>query len=74
MEEVQSARLVDDTHMRWTTKIGSHSRDWDSEIIEQQPDRCPAGTMTEATQPGQQQSGGKSALDQSMDLAVPKSD
>jgi uncharacterized membrane protein len=40
MEEVQSARQLDDTHVHWTTKIGSHSRDWDSEIIEQQPDRC----------------------------------
>lgn len=40
MEEVESAEQVDDTHVRWTTKIGQHARDWHSEIIEQKPDRC----------------------------------
>jgi hypothetical protein len=40
MEEVESARQTDDTHVHWTTRAGSGSHDWDSEIIEQQPDRC----------------------------------
>jgi hypothetical protein len=40
MEEVESAEQVDDTHVRWTTKIGQHARDWQSEIVEQTPDRC----------------------------------
>ena len=40
MEEVESAEQVDDTHVRWTTRIGQHARDWRSEIVEQQPDRC----------------------------------
>jgi ribosome-associated toxin RatA of RatAB toxin-antitoxin module len=40
MEEVESAEQVDDTHVRWTTKIGQHARDWNSEIIEQTPDQC----------------------------------
>jgi hypothetical protein len=40
MDEVESARQVDDTHVHWTTKTGSQSRDWASEIIEQQPDHC----------------------------------
>lgn len=40
MEEVESAEQVDDTHVRWTTKIGQHARDWHSEIIEQTPDQC----------------------------------
>jgi uncharacterized membrane protein len=40
MEEVESAEQVDDTHVRWTTKIGQHARDWQSEIIEQKPDQC----------------------------------
>ena len=40
MEEVESAEQVDDTHVRWTTKIGQHARDWHSEIVEQKPDRC----------------------------------
>jgi len=40
MQEVESAEQVDDTHVRWTTKIGQHARDWNSEIIEQKPDQC----------------------------------
>lgn len=40
MQEVESAEQVDDTHVRWTTKIGQHAREWHSEIVEQQPDRC----------------------------------
>jgi uncharacterized membrane protein len=40
MEEVESARQTDDTHVHWTTRAGSSSHDWDSEIVEQQPDRC----------------------------------
>ena len=39
MEEVESAEQVDDTHVRWTTKVGQHARDWHSEIVEQQPDQ-----------------------------------
>lgn len=39
MEEVESAEQVDDSHVRWTTKIGEHGRDWHSEIVEQTPDR-----------------------------------
>lgn len=39
MEEVESAEQVDDTHVRWTTKVGQHARDWHSEIIEQKPDQ-----------------------------------
>lgn len=40
MEEVESAEQVDDTHVRWTTKIGQHARNWNSEIIERRPDQC----------------------------------
>lgn len=40
MEEVESARQTDDTHVHWTTRAGGATHDWDSEIIEQQPDRC----------------------------------
>jgi hypothetical protein len=40
MQEVESAQQVDDTHVRWTTRIGQHRHDWNSEIVEQQPDRC----------------------------------
>jgi hypothetical protein len=40
MQEVESAQQIDDTHVRWTTRIGQHKRDWHSEIIEQQPDQC----------------------------------
>jgi hypothetical protein len=39
MEEVESAEQLDATHVRWTTKIGQHARDWRSEIIEQTPDQ-----------------------------------
>lgn len=40
MQEVESAQQVDDTHVRWTTRVGQQKRDWNSEIIEQQPDQC----------------------------------
>lgn len=39
MQEVESAQQVDDTHVRWTTRIGQNTRDWHSEIIEQKPDQ-----------------------------------
>ena len=39
MQEVESAQQVDDTHVRWTTRIGQQTRNWNSEIIEQQPDQ-----------------------------------
>ncbi|WP_194712521.1 SRPBCC family protein [Noviherbaspirillum soli] len=39
MQEVESAQQVDNTHVRWTTRIGQQTRDWNSEIIEQQPDQ-----------------------------------
>jgi uncharacterized membrane protein len=40
MEEVESARQIDDTHVHWTTRAGSAAHEWDSEIVERQPDRC----------------------------------
>lgn len=40
MKEVESAQQVDDTHVRWTTRIGQQTRNWNSEIIEQKPDQC----------------------------------
>ncbi len=40
MQEVESAQQVDDIHVRWTTRIGQQTRDWNSEIIEQKPDQC----------------------------------
>ncbi|MBK4734521.1 SRPBCC family protein [Noviherbaspirillum pedocola] len=46
MEEVESARQTDDTHVHWTTRAGGASHDWDSEIVEQQPDRCIAWRNT----------------------------
>lgn len=39
MDEVESAEQVDDTHVRWTTRIGEHTHDWQSEVVDRKPDQ-----------------------------------
>ena len=38
MEGVQSVQQLDDTHVRWVAEIRGESRQWTTEITEQQPD------------------------------------
>jgi uncharacterized membrane protein len=38
MEGIQSVQQLDDTHVQWIAQIRGASRQWTSEIIEQQPD------------------------------------
>jgi uncharacterized membrane protein len=39
MEGIQSVQQLDDTHVRWVAEIGGKSRQWTTEITEQQPDK-----------------------------------
>jgi uncharacterized membrane protein len=38
MEGIQSVQQLDDTHVHWVAEIGGESREWTTEITEQQPD------------------------------------
>jgi uncharacterized membrane protein len=38
MEGIQSVRQLDDTHVQWVAEIRGESRQWTTEITEQQPD------------------------------------
>lgn len=40
MEDVQSVRKTDDTHLHWTSQMADRSVEWDAEITELQSDRC----------------------------------
>jgi uncharacterized membrane protein len=39
MAGIQSVQQLDDTHVQWVAKIRGESREWTTEIIEQQPDK-----------------------------------
>ncbi len=38
MQGIQSVRQLDDTHVQWVAEIRGESREWTTEITEQQPD------------------------------------
>jgi uncharacterized membrane protein len=38
MEGIQSVQQLDDTHVRWVAEIRGESREWTTEIADQQPD------------------------------------
>jgi uncharacterized membrane protein len=38
MEGIQSVQQLDETHVRWVAEIRGESREWTTEIIDQQPD------------------------------------
>ena len=46
MEGVVSVRQIDDTHVRWVAEVGGERKEWDAEIVEQQPDRVVAWRST----------------------------
>jgi uncharacterized membrane protein len=39
MEGIQSVQQLDDTHIQWVAEIRGESRQWTTEITEQQPDK-----------------------------------
>jgi uncharacterized membrane protein len=39
MEGIQSVRQLDDTHVHWVAEIRGESREWTTEITDQQPDK-----------------------------------
>ena len=46
MDGVESVRQIDDTHLHWEAEIAGVHRDWDAEIVEQEPDRIIAWRST----------------------------
>ena len=40
MQEVETVHQLDDTHLHWSAKMSYQPLEWDSEIVEQIPDRC----------------------------------
>jgi hypothetical protein len=40
MQEVETVQQLDDTHLHWSAKMSYQPLEWDSEIVEQIPDRC----------------------------------
>ncbi len=39
MEGVESVTQLDDKHLHWVAEIAGSRREWDAEIVDQQPDR-----------------------------------
>jgi uncharacterized membrane protein len=39
MEGIQSVQQLDETHVHWVAEINGESREWTTEITEQQPDK-----------------------------------
>lgn len=46
MEGVEEVRQIDDTHVHWVAEIAGHRKEWDAEIIDQQPDKTIAWRST----------------------------
>lgn len=40
MDNVESVRQIDATHLHWTTKMANRPVEWDAEITRQEADRC----------------------------------
>jgi uncharacterized membrane protein len=46
MEGVEKVIQLDDTHLRWIAEIGGVKREWDAEIVRQEPDQVVAWRST----------------------------
>ncbi len=46
MEGVDEVRQLDDTHLHWKAKVAGKEKEWDSEIVEQVPDKVIAWRST----------------------------
>jgi uncharacterized membrane protein len=51
MEGVESVKQLDDTHLRWVAEVGGNRREWQAEIVEQQPDKRIAWRATDEIGP-----------------------
>lgn len=49
MEGVEQVTQIDDSHVHWVAEIGGERREWDAEIVEQEPDRVIAWRSTAGT-------------------------
>ena len=47
MEGVESVTQLDDRHLRWVADIGGETREWQAEIVAQEPDRRVAWRATD---------------------------
>ena len=39
MENVESVKQIDDTHLHWVAEVGGQRHEWDAEITDQTPDQ-----------------------------------
>ena len=39
MSGIVDVRQLDDSHVRWTAEVGGERKQWEAEIVEQEPDR-----------------------------------
>jgi uncharacterized membrane protein len=49
MDGVVEVKQLDDKHVHWVAEIGGERREWDAEIVEQQPDRVVAWRSVSGT-------------------------
>jgi uncharacterized membrane protein len=49
MSGVREVRQIDESHVHWVAEVGGEVREWDAEIVEQQPDRVIAWRSTSGT-------------------------
>jgi uncharacterized membrane protein len=47
MDNVESVRQIDETHLHWTTKMANRPVEWEAEITRQEVDRCIAWHNTD---------------------------
>src|SRR5262245_66455576 len=47
MEGVESVTQLDDRHIQWVADVGGEKREWQAEIVAQEPDRRIAGRATD---------------------------
>lgn len=50
MTGVVDVRQLDDSHVSWTAEVGGERKQWEAEIVEQEPDRVIAWRSTEGVQ------------------------
>jgi uncharacterized membrane protein len=52
MEGVESVTQLDDSHLRWVAEVGGEKREWQAEIVDQEPDRKVAWRSVEGQETG----------------------
>jgi uncharacterized membrane protein len=51
MDAVESVEQIDETHLRWVAEANGERREWQAEILEQEPDRKVAWRATDENGP-----------------------